>query len=181
MTAILLCGHGRHGKDAVAELLKEYGFRSYSPTKWFANEVMLPASRAAWQDRKPDDPQPPLPYYSSAEACWEDRVNHRQVWIDAIAAFNGEDGTLLAEMMVAQGSDIYIGIRRLAEFYAVKRAGIFQATVWVDAAERLPLEPTCELSGYMCDYYVNNNGPLEDLPAEVEKLVNAIEKDHPRD
>lgn len=161
---IAVIGHARHGKDTVAELLRDrYGFRFQSSSLWAAKNIMLDAFYAVGKE------------YASAEECFEDRGAHRAFWYDTISRYNEHNPTRLGRELL-EDVDIYVGIRSEQELTALQKAGLIDLTVWVDAGARLPPEPTssCTVQPTQADLVLRNNlGPGE-LAAEVEKLMCGV-------
>jgi hypothetical protein len=91
-------------------------------------------------------------------------VNHRQEWYEQIAAYNTPDKARLAREIYAE-ADMYVGIRSLDEFFAVRREGLFDYAIWVDASKRLPPESaaSCTVTPLQADMTLDNNGTLEQL------------------
>lgn len=96
---LLILGHGRHGKDTVAEILRDHHGMSFMSSSFAAAELVC------------------RPYldalgitYSTAEECYADRINHRAAWHDAIKAYNREDPARLAKDILAD-NDCYVGMR----------------------------------------------------------------------
>lgn len=180
---MLIIGHARHGKDTVAEILRdEYGFIFTSSSLFCADRVVMPAITewrtgisttrtnivtGHWgfpgQARRP---------YASAEECYEDRANHRALWFDLISHHNREDAARLAGDIL-EYHDVYVGIRSKREFHAAVNEGLADLVVWVDRSDRLPLEPksSMQLEPWMADYVIDNNGSLAELRMEVHRLV----------
>lgn len=161
---LLILGYGRHGKDTVAEMIAEqYGFKFVSSSEFVGREVM-------WDNWG-------IAKYPTFEDMFEDRVNHRVLWMEMISAFNTPDKTKTASTMIERGYDLYVGMRRLDELQACQKAGIFDYVVWVDASDRLPPETgSMDITKDNCgaDLFIDNNGPEEDLPALVAELMKSI-------
>ena len=156
MKKIMLIGHGRHGKDTVAELLRDNHGYKLLPASWtFAEEFMREYMG-----------------YATTQECFDDRVNYRDLWGDKIADYNTPNPAALATR-VMQESDLYVGCRRMREFYAA--APMFDHVVWVDRGMHLPAEPvsSMELGSVDADIIIDNNGTLDDLKAEVSAVVKA--------
>lgn len=124
---ILVLGHARHGKDTVAEMLRDdHGLKFRSSSMYIAESVVRPA--LAHQGIA----------YPDLAACYADRGNHRALWYDIIAAYNAEVPDRLCREILAV-ADVYVGMRRRAE-YEISRP-LFDAVLWVDASRRgVPLE-----------------------------------------
>jgi hypothetical protein len=54
--------------------------------------------------------------------------------------------------------------------------GLVDCIVWVDASKRKPPEPSTSITIMQsdCDFVIDNNGSLEDLKVEVQKLVEKL-------
>jgi hypothetical protein len=158
---LLVIGYARHGKDTVGEILNErYGYKFVSSSEFVGREVMWDN----WGVAK----------YATFEEMFADRVNHRVLWMEMISAYNTPDKTRTAATMISRGYDMYVGMRRLDELRACQDHGVVDYVVWVDASKRLPPETgsmdiTMENSN--ADFFIDNNGPVEDLPKMVDRFV----------
>lgn len=176
---ILLLGYGRHGKDTVAEMLRDdYGYSFTSSSMACAEKVMLPhfrMLREAYVNCKIDErgkfDLPPI--YADALECYNDRHNHRATWFKAIEAFNTPDKAALGKM-IFEGYDIYCGLRSAREFAAVKNSGLYDVCIWVDATARgVPVESrdSCTVEPWMADYVLDNNGSIDELRFNLKQLM----------
>lgn len=157
---LLICGEGRHGKDTVADLLKEYIGLQATSSSWVAAQLFYNKYHSVYG-------------YRDVLECYEDRVNHRKEWYDFITAYNQPDRTKLTQKIL-ETSNIYVGLRNPEEFYAAKH--LFDATIYVDASDRLPPEGS-ESNGItkdMCDIIIENNGTLEELKLKVKALSSIL-------
>lgn len=157
---LMILGYARHGKDTAANILCDaYGLTKEDSSQFAGKQVMMPyfASKGA--------------PYANWEECYADRVNHRQEWFEQIKQYNTPDEARLAREIYAV-SDIYVGIRRKEEFYAVKREGLFQYSIWVDRSKHEPPEPESSntMTPSMANYILDNNGTLEDLNVKARNL-----------
>lgn len=161
---LLIIGHGRHGKDTVAELLRDKFGYSFASSSFFAAETVVRPALAACGIT-----------YDTLDACYADRVNHRGFWYEAIAAYNGRGKSKLAEAIL-EDHDIYVGMRSNAEFEASRE--LFDVVVWVDAFDRgLTPEPASSFDitfDPATMYRINNGGTLTDLEERVTQLVLAL-------
>lgn len=169
---LLILGYARHGKDTVAEMLRDdYGFNFMSSSEFVAREIM-------WDNWG-------VAVYPTFEEMFADRVNHRTLWMQMISAYNTPDKTRTASTMVNRdGYDMYVGMRRLDELKACREARIFDAVIWVDRSQFLEpeigsMDITMGNSNY--DYLIDNNGSLEELKTKVEKLIHQISDDMNKD
>lgn len=160
---LVVTGFARHGKDTVCQLLKdEHGFTFESSSHVTLFKVIYPVLQPKYK-------------YKSYEKCYNDRVNHRQEWFDLIKAYNTPDLARLGREIFSN-YDIYCGLRNMAELEAMIVEGLVDCIVWVDASERIAAEPSTSITITKsdCDFIVNNNGSLDDLRVEVQKLVDKL-------
>jgi hypothetical protein len=156
---LLIIGHARHGKDTVAEKIRDkMGFRFTSSSLFVGWEYVW--WQWGWK------------HYATFDEMFYDRVNHRKTWADLISAYNTPDKTKTAATMFSRGYDIYVGMRRRDEFTACRKAGLFDCVIWVDASKRLPPESadSMELVASDADTHVDNNGSMETLDFFVDLL-----------
>jgi predicted HAD superfamily Cof-like phosphohydrolase len=160
---LLILGHGRHGKDTVAELISLHGYEFTSSSRFCADEIIFPALA-------------PIYGYKTADECYQDRGAHRAEWFQLIADYNTPDASMLGRAIFAD-NDIYVGLRSKREFHALRNAGLFDVVIWVDASDRLPPEDASSISvePWMADFVIENNGSLNDLELEVFSLLNNLE------
>ncbi len=160
-TKILILGHGRHGKDTVAEILEGMlGFKFIS-SSYACLQVIKPLLLAA---------RPEHLTYATDEEIYEDRINCRDLWKEAITLVNTPDKSHLAKLVLEQ-ADTYVGMRCNQEFLASK--DLFDLVIWVDAFERIPdADPTMDIE-YDPSYMVriDNNGGLDALGFQLGLLA----------
>lgn len=160
---LLIIGHGRHGKDTVCEILKqEYGFNFQSSSEFCARKFIYAELKDQYG-------------YNSYEECYTDRHNHRGEWFDMIHNYCKDDFARLGRDIFAE-NDIYCGLRNKAEFHAMKNTGVFDYCIWVDRADKLPLESkeSMNLEIWMADYVIDNNGTLDDLQRNTRELLDFL-------
>ena len=150
-TKLLICGLGRAGKDQFAEFLR-------LP---FESSSMVALSACIWDDWGETR-------YESKGACFADRGNHRMEWFNRIRAMNAEDPTTLGRL-IFKDNPIYVGIRSIVEFKALRSSVPNLSAVWVDASERLPplVDESCQITQGDCDCMVDNNKGLNELRAQA--------------
>lgn len=158
MKKLNINGYARHGKDTVAEMLRDYhGYRLVPASERFADILMTKL---------------PLGWYETTNECFKDRLNHRRGWFNAIRDYCKNDPARFVKLTL-EGGDIYVGHRARSEFEHSKE--LFDLTVWVDSTGRgLVKEETCELLPEDHDYIIYNNGDLHDLKREVARLQSYI-------
>jgi len=157
---LLILGHGRHGKDTVAGMLKEeFGLTHLSSSEASATVFVFDALKDKYS-------------YSSVDECFEDRLNHRAEWYDLICEYNAEDQARLAKEIVER-ADIYVGMRSLTELNACIKADVFDCIIGV-WDPRKPLEPEDSMSidvGNYSQVLIINDMGLDELR---EKVINSF-------
>lgn len=159
MCKLLILGYGRHGKDTVAELI-------HSETKLaFQSSSVAAAELIIYPQMKER--------YPNARACFEDRHNHRAEWYKLICEYNLLDPSRLAQEIL-KSYDIYVGMRSQKELEASKH--LFDLIIWVDASGRIEPEPenSCTVRPDSAEYFLFNNGTLDDLQYRVKRLCKFI-------
>lgn len=157
---LLVLGHKQHGKGTFSKLLKKYhGLESIS-SSMFANNTFLFNKLA------------PVYGYDSAEECFEDRHDKRDIWFDEIKSYNMPDRTRLARE-IYQRYSVYDGMRSNDEFSACLEAKLFDIIFWVDASGRKPLESKRSMDIEFDPNImtlVDNNGPDHIMAEYVKDL-----------
>lgn len=156
---ILIIGHGRHGKDTVAEILAEHFDFSFMSSSMAAAKIFI------------FDKLKSKYSYKTFEECYEDRANHREEWYNLITDYNIKDRTRLAKSILEE-CDCYVGMRNPDELEESKKQEIFDLIIWVDASERLPEESKASMgvTKDMADLIIDNNKTVEQLTSKVIKL-----------
>jgi hypothetical protein len=160
---LLVVGHARHGKDTVCEILaSDYGFTFESSSRFCSKLFIFDQLKSKYG-------------YANEEECYADRMNHRSEWFSLIQEFNREDKAKLGKAIFDE-YDIYCGLRNNEEFEAMDSQKVFNFSVWVDRSKVLPLEPfeSMTLNRNRMMLEVDNNGTLDDLKANVSKLIDKI-------
>jgi hypothetical protein len=150
---LMILGYARHGKDTVAEILRDnLGLKFASSSFAAAEKVMRPFLAAKGIT------------YGSLEECYADRINHRQDWYEQIKAYNTPDGSRLARE-IYKDNDIYVGMRNEIELEAVRKEGLYNYSIWVDRSKHVAPESSasCSITPAMANYVIDNNGTLEQL------------------
>jgi hypothetical protein len=164
---LLIIGHGRHGKDTVAEYLNtNFDLAFKSSSVHCAENVVYPALKDKYN-------------YDSVHDCFADRHNHRSEWYDLISDYCKNDLARIGRE-IFEVSDIYCGLRNKREFHAIKNNGIVDYTIWVDRSDWLETEPKSSMSlePWMADYIIDNNGTLEQLYRNIYDLYqHLVEKE----
>jgi hypothetical protein len=161
MKKLLIVGHGRHGKDSMAEILeKDFGLTFMSSSQAAADIFIYKALKEKYG-------------YKTSEECFEDRANHRTEWYEMICDYNKDDKARLAKDILKL-TDCYVGMRDSGEIAECIKQGLFYRVVWVDASERLPLEPKASfnINENDADEFLTNNGSLEEFKDKVIAFGN---------
>lgn len=160
---ILILGWARHGKDTVAEILRDrHGFKFESSSHFAGEKIVRPRLAELGI------------VYDSFEECYEDRVNHRAKWFDFIKDYNFEDPAALAKGILENG-DIYVGMRSAYEFAEARK--LFDHIWWVEASGRgLEPEPRDSMDIDREDgfTFIDNSGTLVDLHYKVWEAIQDI-------
>ena len=155
---LLIVGHGRHGKDTMAEILNKHFKFEFMSSSMAASKIFLfDALKEKYG-------------YKTFKECYEDRSNKRDEWYELITKYNSEDRNRLAKKILEE-CDCYVGMRNPDELLQAKETKLFDLIVWVDASERLPLEPASSMgiTKDMADVIIDNNSTLEQF---VERVTN---------
>jgi hypothetical protein len=165
---ILLLGHARHGKDTVADILEQYGFKCLASSTFALNKIMLPYFESQGI------------HYPTPEACFEDRVNNnnRAIWFREIENYNKPDWDRITKELLSDGYHVYVGMRSKTEFIHSRKH--YDFVLWVDASARLPLESSSSNEMLFTDanIYIDNNGNLDDLKWNVRQVLNALIREY---
>ena len=162
---LLIIGHMRHGKDSFAEILNEqFGLKYQSSSQASADIFLYDALKDKYG-------------YKTPEECFEDRVNHRAEWKQMICDYNKDDRAKLAKEIL-KNSDCYVGMRDREEINECMRQGLFDLIIWVDASERLPLEPASsfDIDKTCADIIIENNGTFEEFKEKVLRFGKILYK-----
>ena len=162
---ILVIGAARWGKDSLAEILnQEFGYTFESSSQAAANIFLYDLLKDKYN-------------YQTPEECFEDRINHRQEWYEAICEYNKDDKAKLAKGILKR-SDCYVGMRDWEEIDECRRQGLFDLIVWVDASERLPNEDASSfnITKDCADIIIENNTDFEAFRERVIPLGKLILK-----
>lgn len=159
---ILIMGHMRSGKDTLGELFNKNFGMTFKSSSEMANEIFL-------YNQLKDKYS-----YTTSEECFEDRVNHREEWYQAICDYNKDNRVRLAQDILSR-TDCYVGMRDKEEFNECVKQKLFDLIIWVDASKRLPLEPGTSFNINMsdADIILENNGTFEEF-VEKSKRIGKI-------
>ena len=163
MYNLMIMGHGRHGKDTAADYITEKLGLKTIPSSLYAAKTFI------------FDELKDLYGYKDYTQCYELRHKTpelRGIWYRLIKAYNGDDLARVSREIFAD-YDIYVGIRNIDEWKAAKLEGLIDVSIWIDASERLPLEPSNSItvSKECADIIIDNNGTEEEFMVALDKLI----------
>lgn len=160
---LLIIGHGRHGKDTMAQYFKDVFGQTFSSSSMAAAEIFI------------FDKLRHL--YKSEKECYADRhtEGNRKLWYDLICEYNKDNKSRLAEDIMAN-RDCYVGMRDREEILECRRKRIFDLIIWVDASERLPLESaeSFNIDKDLADIIVDNNSTQQSFEQKLQSLGEAL-------
>lgn len=165
---LIVLGSARHGKDTVCGLLRDmYGLTFISSSYFVAEKAVRP-----WLANKFGV------VYPSLEDCYNDRINHRSGWFDAIADYISVDATRLGRELFAQ-YDIYCGPRNFHEYQALKAEKAFDCCLWVDRSRWVAPEKSDSFNIPMsvADYIIDNNSDISDLEINILEVMDRAMSD----
>lgn len=158
--AILVLGHGGHGKGTFCRLLAEL----YGATCMSSSEAALPHIWPVLRQVIPGADTPAQAYAL--------RRGYRSLWRELIALYNTPDLTTLSREILRQ-ADVYDGMRSLAEFEASRH--MFGLVVWVDASQRVGMiDPSLDIPQTVAHIIVENNRDLDGLRQNVVVLAESL-------
>jgi uncharacterized protein len=153
---IAVIGPSRCGKDTVARLLRQQlNLKYVGSVSWWCKEYVasllgLPVQEA-WETRNDGD----------NGALWGRLIDQRRV---------GDPGCILREMLAA-GAQIIPGIRKRAEFGAVRDR--FTHVIWVERPGA-PVDKTLDLTIEDANYVIQNDEGLHQLEVSVELFIERL-------
>lgn len=159
---LLLISNARWGKNSVGDLLEQHGYKCFHSSTFATEQIMMPYFA---EHGNP---------YTSTEACFADRVNHRKIWHDEIERYNLPTYTRMTWDMINGGYDVYVGMRSRLEFTASRH--LYDRVIWIDASQRLPAEghDSNGLNAGDADEILDNNGTLTELSGLVVTLLEKL-------
>lgn len=159
---LLIIGHGRHGKDTVAEILNENYGLTFKSSSQAASDIFL------YEKLKTEFG------YQTPEECYIDRHNKRARWHQEISEYNTPDKSKLAEGIMAD-NDIYVGMRCSQELESCIDKQLFDHIVWVSADGRISYQEGADsfnIDKEYANYFIDNSGTMDDLVKEVDIMYS---------
>ena len=160
---LLILGYARHGKDTVAEMLRDnYGLKFKSSSEFVGEECLW----EQWGKER----------YDSFQEMFDDRMNHRVKWMEMISAYNTPDKTRTATTMIERGYDMYVGMRKKDELDACREVSKFDFIIWVERPGFPPETGSMDITkeNSFWNYCIKNDGTLADLERKVADLVHHL-------
>lgn len=151
---ILILGHGRHGKDTVAEIIHDLTGLTYTSSSRAMLDIIYPVLTL-------------VTGITDKEELFEKRTENRELWKELINLYNAADKSALAQRICGV-TDIYVGMRDDQEFEASRH--LFDLILWVDAEQRHPPDPTMLIKKQPGMQWIDNNGDLDELWKQVKLL-----------
>lgn len=144
---IVIVGHGRAGKDTVAEFLRMLGFKYTHGTSWYGRQFV--ADHLGLPD---------------ADACWHERHKDRQLWKEII-----DKNAEAVYKLCLEENNIITGLRRVrdVEWFKEHHKPLI---IWVE--RDVPVDPTLEFGPEQAHIIINNNGTEEDMKWIVLRVLN---------
>lgn len=158
---LMITGHANHGKDLVCKYLRRiYGFK-YSTSKYAVDKFIFDELSEKFNA-------------SSKKEFMEIKNSSnelRAAMFNSISEYNKQDPHKLFNEIMSL-CNIYCGARRKIEV----NWDMIDLSIWVDASERLPAEPSASmtLKPSDCDIVLNNNTSKEDLYRRIDWIMNGI-------
>lgn len=155
-----IAGPGESGKDTAAEFLAFITHTKYTAgtSRWARHLVYERMTEAGH-------------VYADADACWNDRRNHRSLWAAIIGEYNHHDPVSLYRDCLAE-QNYLTGIRFLHEFRAIQRAGLCDLWIYVD--RQGCNDSTCEIRPEHCDFTIHNYGTMEEFHGKLRRLAACL-------
>lgn len=151
---ILILGHGRHGKDTVAEIVHEITGLTFVSSSRAMLDIIYPVLRI-------------VTGLTDKEELFDQRTENRELWKELINLYNAADKSALARR-ICEITDIYVGMRDDQEYEASKH--LFDHVLWVDASARKDPDPTMLIQYDETMTRIDNNGTIDELWFQVEEL-----------
>lgn len=149
---IALCGPSRCGKDTAAAWLA-----ANTPLRMGRSTSEVIATLAAGA------------LGLTVEAAFARRHEDRSLWYEFGKGLRAEDPAFLVRTVLAEGSDIVVGVRDREEIVTARREGLVDLIVWID--RDVPRDPTLEYNWDLCDVVIANWGTLDEFHARLAALA----------
>jgi len=160
---LLIIGHGRHGKDTVAQMISDCTGLTFESSSKSAAKIFI-------YDKLQNKYN-----YKNFNECYEDRVNHRAEWHNLICEYNRDNKSKLAKKITSL-NDMYVGMRSNEEIEKCIKDNIFDYIIGVFDPKK-PLEPK---DSFNIDLFEKSDiifitGDLDKVRKNVELVFSNIE------
>jgi len=160
---LLIIGHGRHGKDTVAQMISDCTGLTFESSSKSAAKIFI-------YDKLQNKYN-----YKNFNECYEDRVNHRAEWHNLICEYNRDNKSKLAKKITSL-NDMYVGMRSNEEIEKCIKDNIFDYIIGVFDPKK-PLEPK---NSFNIDLFEKSDiifitGDLDKVRKNVELVFSNIE------
>jgi hypothetical protein len=165
---IIIVGPARHGKDTLAELLRDrYGWTFASSSHWVAKHF----GREYLAEHYGLE-------YDTLQACLDDRIHHRDKWYKACRDYNKGDLGRLTNDILAE-YNIYVGMRGRDELKAVEDS--VDLVIWIEAPNRIGGNPDARqiktnnlIRREDADIIIENDGTILDLITQLPHIKELV-------
>jgi hypothetical protein len=155
MPKVLVCGHGRAGKDTACEIICELtGWKFAGTTSKYLTKFV--AAKLGLSDEE-------------AYARRHESDETRMVWFHTGNELRKDDPSLLARMAFQNG-DVSGGVRGKPEIEAIRQEGVADLIIWID--RDVPVDPTMEFGREYADIVIENNGTVTELREKLRRLTD---------
>jgi hypothetical protein len=151
---LAIVGHGRAGKDTVAEWLRDNtilrfkGGCSFTGCQYVADKL-----GSSWHE------------------AWRTRHERRMEWYHILNEYRKDDPTRLVRDCL-EHSDIVCGLRDREELLGAKAKKLFDLVIWVDRP--VPIDPTVTFTVDDADLIIRNYTKFEDLYERLTHLAGVL-------
>lgn len=152
LPTIALCGPGRCGKDAAAEWLA-----ANTPLVYRGSTSSVIAPHAAER------------LGLTVEEAFARRHQDRAVWYQLGKEMRADDPAFLVRSVLAQGSQIVVGVRDRMEIVTASLERLVDVVVWIH--REVPFDPTLEYGPELADLRIDNYGTLDEFHARLAALA----------
>jgi len=160
---LLIIGHARHGKDTVAEMIRDMFDLNFVSSSQAAADIFI---YDVLKDKYG---------YKTPEECFADRVNHRAEWHDLIVDYNKNDKARLAKDILKK-ADMYVGMRSDVEIQECMNQELFDYIIGV-YDPRKPHEPEDSFNIDLfkeADLIIPNGSSLGELESRVHNVIGKL-------
>ena len=156
---IQIIGSSKHGKDTLAEILRDTFGLTFSSSSYMALNIFL------------YDILKKKYGYKTKEECFNDRHSSDEManeWYEHICEYNKKDKSRLTKEIL-KSNDMYVGIRDFEEFKYCR--SLYNIIIYVDANERIKEKDlTMKIPKEEADIIIDNNGTLNEFKEKIKNI-----------